>query len=78
MVQPAEVAVKHGNDAAHLLVALGANIDFGLKHALGEYTRASDRRSLIDWVEFAIVNITSAIISKTAELTNYMEQDNNA
>lgn len=62
-----------GNDIAHLLVALGASIDFGLKRALGQYTNPTDRRNLIDWVEYAVDQTTSAITNKTAELPNYTQ-----
>lgn len=65
--QPVETAVSTGDDIANLLVALGATIDIGLKRAMSTYVSSQERRSLADWFDFAINELTENIKDKTIE-----------
>lgn len=64
---PVETAVSTGDDIANLLVALGATIDIGLKRAMSTYVSSQERRSLADWFDFAINELTENIKAKTIE-----------
>lgn len=60
---PAEVAIARHDDLISLLVAVGIPIDIGMKRSVGEYASSDERRSLIDWVRYAI-NCLSRQIAK--------------
>ncbi|KAF9475283.1 ankyrin [Pholiota conissans] len=66
--QPMEVAVNAGDDVAKLLIALGATIDFGLRRSMHQYSSATERRSLKDWVEYAMSKLSKEITEKTEEV----------
>jgi len=67
--QPLEVAVRNQDDIAKLLLALGAPADFGLRRSLVTYANIRDRRTLKDWVDFAVLSITHSIEDKEASDT---------
>jgi len=59
--QPLEVAIRNQDDVANLLLALGAPADLGLRRSLAAYSNISERRTLKDWVDFAVLSITHLI-----------------
>jgi hypothetical protein len=59
--QPLEVAIRNQDDVANLLLALGASADFGLRRSLATYSNVLERRTLKDWVDFAVLSITHSI-----------------
>ncbi|TFK33687.1 hypothetical protein BDQ12DRAFT_766148 [Crucibulum laeve] len=58
---PAETAIKQHDDVIQLLLALGTPINIGLKDSLREYSSVECRRTLVDWVKFAISDLSSTI-----------------
>jgi len=64
--QPLEASVQNQDDIANLLIALGAAVDFGLKSSLHPYAGVRERRTLKDWVDFAILSTTHPIEQKEA------------
>ncbi|KAF8959387.1 hypothetical protein BDZ97DRAFT_1705185 [Flammula alnicola] len=65
--QPLEVSMRQGDDIAKLLIALGATTDFGLKRVLNPYSNVTERRTLKDWVDFAVLQLADKIAWKKAE-----------
>ena len=63
------MAVRNQDDIANLLFALGATADFGLKRSLVTYANIRDRRTLKDWVDFAVLSITHSIEDNEANDT---------
>ena len=59
--QPLEVAIRNQDDIANLLLALGASADLGLRRSLATYSNIMERRTLKDWVDFAVLSITHSI-----------------
>jgi hypothetical protein len=69
--QPVEVALGQNDDVAQLIISLGATIDFGLKRCL-ESKRSSDgsvKRTVKDWVEFGLNELTERILKRESELS---------
>lgn len=62
--QPLEVAIQNQDDIADLLFALGASADLGLRRSLAAYSNIQERRTLKDWVDFAVLSITHSIEDK--------------
>jgi hypothetical protein len=62
--QPLEVAIRNQDDIADLLLALGASADLGLRRSLAAYSNILERRTLKDWVDFAVLSITHSIEDK--------------
>jgi hypothetical protein len=62
--QPLEVAIRNQDDIADLLLALGASADLGLRRSLASYSNILERRTLKDWVDFAVLSITHSIEDK--------------
>ena len=59
--QPLEVAIRNQDDITNLLLALGASADLGLRRSLAAYSNNTERRTLKDWVDFALLFITHLI-----------------
>ena len=55
--QPVETALYGWNDVIQLLLTFGAPINIGLKRTFNSYCDSSERRTVLDWVEFAINNV---------------------
>ncbi|KAJ7066903.1 ankyrin repeat protein [Mycena belliarum] len=51
---PVETALGRHDDIVRLLVDLGADINVGVKKALAANSSSEDRRTLVDWVQFAL------------------------
>ncbi|KAJ3512423.1 hypothetical protein NLJ89_g3531 [Agrocybe chaxingu] len=73
--QPVEVALQYHNEIANLLIALGAPVNFPLKHSLYQYANDEERRSLKDWVDFAISSLRENIRKKVFEELISVEKD---
>lgn len=65
--QPLEVAIRNRDDVVDLLLALGASADFGLRRSLATYSNITERRTLKDWVDFAVLSITHSIEDKESK-----------
>ncbi|KDR74215.1 hypothetical protein GALMADRAFT_123653 [Galerina marginata CBS 339.88] len=65
--QPLEVAIRNHDDISKLLVALGAPADIGLMHCLTRYAQPRSRRTVREWVDYALLSISSQIAKKDAE-----------
>jgi hypothetical protein len=59
--QTLETAIQDEDDVVQLLLALGAPPNVALKSSLGKYVESRDRRTILDWVEFAINHVTKQI-----------------
>jgi ankyrin repeat protein len=63
---PLEVAIARQDDLAQLLISLGAEVDTGISQALfHQYSSATDWRSIMDWVQWAIASISQEAEVKT-------------
>ncbi|KAJ7499894.1 ankyrin repeat protein, partial [Mycena latifolia] len=58
---PVETALGRHDDIVRLLADLGAEINVGVKRALATNSRSDDRRTLVDWVQFALSTLASQI-----------------
>ena len=63
------MAVQNKDDIAKLLLALGATADLGLRRSFVTHANIRDRRTLKDWVDFAVLSITHSIEDKEANDT---------
>ncbi|KAJ7196941.1 ankyrin repeat protein [Mycena pura] len=52
--QPLESALLRHDDVVRLLTDLGAEINVGVKRALKSNSRPEDRRTILDWVQYAL------------------------
>ncbi|KAF7354601.1 Ankyrin repeat protein [Mycena sanguinolenta] len=60
-LNPVETALCQHDDIVRLLVDLGGEFNVGVKRALGRNSQPNERRTLIDWVQFAVKNLTERI-----------------
>ncbi|KAF9266483.1 ankyrin [Marasmius fiardii PR-910] len=63
-VTPLEVALATHSDAAHLLISLGVKVDIATKlalQALRRYGSKDQKKSLLEWVQFAIHEASSSL-----------------
>ncbi|RXW15843.1 hypothetical protein EST38_g10015 [Candolleomyces aberdarensis] len=51
---PLETALSHNDDIFQLLLSLGAAFNIGIKYSKRYYTSAGDRRTIKDWVDYAL------------------------
>ncbi|KAF8169052.1 hypothetical protein K438DRAFT_1730433 [Mycena galopus ATCC 62051] len=58
---PVEIALCQHNDIVRLLVDLGGEFNVGVKMALRNNSRPEDRRTLVDWVQWALTNLAERI-----------------
>ncbi|KAJ7124475.1 hypothetical protein C8R44DRAFT_703945 [Mycena epipterygia] len=58
---PVETALCRHDDIVRLLADLGAEINIGVKRALVSNSRPEDRRTLIDWVQYALSTLATQI-----------------
>ncbi|RDB20232.1 hypothetical protein Hypma_012624 [Hypsizygus marmoreus] len=66
---PLESAITRHDDVAHFLLAVGADFNVGLHQSNNEHAQPQSRKSIVDWVRFAI-----AFLSK--EIASLQEQTN--
>ncbi|CAA7269211.1 unnamed protein product [Cyclocybe aegerita] len=72
--QPVEVALQYHSEIANLLITLGAPVNFPLKRSLYRYANDNERRSLKDWVDFAISSLHENIRKKKFEELIFVEK----
>ncbi|KAJ6544391.1 hypothetical protein B0H19DRAFT_1170529 [Mycena capillaripes] len=58
---PTETALAGHDDIFRLLVDLGAEFNVSIKSALGQNSRPDVRRTLVDWVQYAVATLTERI-----------------
>ena len=74
--QTLETAIHEDDDVVQVLLALGAPPNLALKSSLGNYVESRDRRTILDWVEFAINHVTRQIKKlETSMATSRMNVD---
>ncbi|KAJ6473130.1 ankyrin repeat protein, partial [Mycena sanguinolenta] len=61
LLNPVETALSQHDDIVRLLIDLGGDFNVGVKRALGTNSQPNERRTLIDWVQFALKNLTERI-----------------
>ncbi|KAJ7165671.1 ankyrin repeat protein [Mycena crocata] len=60
-LHPLETALSRHDDIVRLLVDLGAEVNIGVKRALSLNSRTDDRRTLLDWVQYALTWLAEQI-----------------
>jgi hypothetical protein len=60
--RPVEIALNRHDDIVRLLIALGADVNAGIRASYVRYTREEERRSMIDWVNMAITAMEKQIM----------------
>jgi hypothetical protein len=74
--QTLETAIQKDDDVVQLLLALGAPPNLALNSSLGKYLESRDRRTILDWVEFAINHVTKQITKlEASRATSRMNVD---
>ncbi|KAF8905746.1 hypothetical protein CPB84DRAFT_1844751 [Gymnopilus junonius] len=59
--QPMETAITNHDELSRLLVVLGAPVDVGLIQCLSKYPDLRSRRTLREWIDYAIDSISTEI-----------------
>ncbi|KAJ7166058.1 ankyrin repeat protein [Mycena filopes] len=59
--RPVETALTQRDDIARLLVDLGAEYNVGVKRALVQHGRPEERRTLVEWVQYAVRTLAERI-----------------
>ncbi|KAJ7775677.1 ankyrin repeat protein [Mycena maculata] len=60
-VLPVETALSRHDDVVRLLADIGAEINIGVRQALRTNSRPEDRRTLTEWVQYALTVLTEQI-----------------
>ncbi|TFK67259.1 ankyrin [Pluteus cervinus] len=71
-VQPLEAAFATQSDVVSLLLALGASVNIGIKEA---HSGEGSRRTYLDWANFYIASVTSAIDNMKKTLDEDLETE---
>ncbi|KAJ6544332.1 hypothetical protein B0H19DRAFT_1380614 [Mycena capillaripes] len=58
---PVETALAGHDDISRMLVDLGGDFNVGVKSALGNNSRPEFRRTLVEWVQYAVATLTERI-----------------
>lgn len=66
---PLETALLNNDEFAFLLVQLGTSVDVGLKRSYRPHVGPTERRSIKDWVDYAVKEIADRIRKKEEEDT---------
>ncbi|KAF9530942.1 hypothetical protein CPB83DRAFT_904927 [Crepidotus variabilis] len=66
---PIETAIVSNDEIAFLLIELGTSVDIGLKRSYETYANPTTRRSLKDWVDYAVKELADRIKKKEEQDT---------
>lgn len=64
---PLETALRSNDDIAQMLLTFGAEYNISIKRARSYWNNPSDRRTVKDWVDVAILKITDRITKEEKE-----------